>query len=638
MTGPLTLDLFDRRFADLVELGRSRIPNLAPAWTDHNYHDPGIMLIELLAWTAEAQIYALSRMRADERLAYAALLGITPHGPLPASGLVWPAPRAPAPAGLVDSDTPVRSAKPDAPTFRPRATILLAPARLAGLVTQLASGERIDHAGANRRDGAGFDPFGPRGEPGDRLELVFECGPGQHLFSGLAGRPEPDAKELCLALGVRAGGSAPEAQDLPATRWEAMLSSATKRWPLRVHADDSHGFAHGGALLLDLAAVPRTQRLERFTLTLRARGGFARPPRVECIELNVLPVQQSVQVVQELHAGNGLPDQLLHLQRPGLRFDASGPPVTVEVAHEGSSTPWTWRPDFASSSPEDLHYLVDTRSGQVAFGNGVNGKIPPSSSQILLGYASCAGAAGNLPRSQRWTVSGVAGEFGLNLDAMAGGADRSALGDLRRRARRELADAHALVSSEDVVGAALATPHLRVARAEIVDATGSCASSDTLTLLALRARTGDVTEPAPESPRWLAALQQALSARLPMGQRLRVIGPRYLKFAVHARLLAAPLEDPDRIAADAMALLKRRLAAVAERPGAAPYPLGQALSVSQVAAWLRKLPGVARVADCQLYLNGAPVNGQLAVPRTGLPVLDEISSEISVERAPGRSA
>jgi predicted phage baseplate assembly protein len=639
MTGPLTLNLFDRRFAELVELGRSRIPNLAPAWTDHNYHDPGIMLIDVLAWTAEAQIYALSRMRADERLAYAALLGITPHGPLPAAGLVWPAPRSPAPAGLLTMDAAVRSGKPDAPTFWPTASVLLVPARLVALETHLARGDRVDQASANRPDGAGFDPFGPRGDPGDRLELAFACCPGQHLFSGLAGQADPVTKDLRVSLGVRVRASPPaaaEAEAMPATRWDVTLvSTATaERWPVPVNADHSHGFAHSGTLLLDVGAVPRSPPVERFTLELRSRGGFARPPRIECIELNVLPVRQSGSVVQELHVGNGLPDQVLRLDQPGLRFDAAGPAVTVEV--EGDPEPWTERPDFESSGPADTHFLVDTASGMVAFGNGVNGKVPPCYAQILLGYATSAGAAGNLPRSQHWTVHGVAGEFGLNLDPMAGGADRSGLADLRREARRQVKEAHALISSDDLIAAALGEPHLQVARAEIIGARGGCASSETLTLVALRTRTPGVTEPAPESARWLQALQRALAPGLPLGQRLHVIAPRYETFAVRARLVAAPQEDPRQIAAGAMALLEGRLAVTAEWPGAAAYPLGQPLSTQQVAAWLRQLPGVARVLDCQLYVGATPVPGQLDLPLAGLPRLDTAACAISVERAAGR--
>ena len=91
-------------FDQLTSLAARSFPSIAPQWTDHNTHDPGIMLLELLSWIAEAQMYGLSRTRKDERLAFARLLGLTPRGPLPASGLVWATPDvSPAPwaAGYV---------------------------------------------------------------------------------------------------------------------------------------------------------------------------------------------------------------------------------------------------------------------------------------------------------------------------------------------------------------------------------------------------------------------------------------------------------------------------------------------------------------------------------------------------------
>ena len=57
----LRLNLDTTDFKELVELGRSMIPTVAPGWTDHNVHDPGVMLMELVAWVADAEVYALSR-------------------------------------------------------------------------------------------------------------------------------------------------------------------------------------------------------------------------------------------------------------------------------------------------------------------------------------------------------------------------------------------------------------------------------------------------------------------------------------------------------------------------------------------------------------------------------------------------
>lgn len=83
MTIPLP-NLDDRRWADLVDEGRALIPFYAPQWTDHNAHDPGITLIELLAWIAEMDLYQLNRIPDAHRWKFLALMGIVPQPPQPA--------------------------------------------------------------------------------------------------------------------------------------------------------------------------------------------------------------------------------------------------------------------------------------------------------------------------------------------------------------------------------------------------------------------------------------------------------------------------------------------------------------------------------------------------------------------------
>ena len=46
-------------FDALVEEGRALIPRYAPDWTDHNLHDPGITLLDLLAWIVDQQVYRI---------------------------------------------------------------------------------------------------------------------------------------------------------------------------------------------------------------------------------------------------------------------------------------------------------------------------------------------------------------------------------------------------------------------------------------------------------------------------------------------------------------------------------------------------------------------------------------------------
>jgi predicted phage baseplate assembly protein len=79
---PLALpDLDTRRFEELVVEARSRIPVHAPQWTDHNVSDPGIVLIELLAYLAESDVYRANRVPDRNRRKLLALLGGRAAGP-----------------------------------------------------------------------------------------------------------------------------------------------------------------------------------------------------------------------------------------------------------------------------------------------------------------------------------------------------------------------------------------------------------------------------------------------------------------------------------------------------------------------------------------------------------------------------
>jgi len=57
-------NLDDRTFDDLTLEARALIPGLAPEWTNHNVSDPGITLVELLAWLTEMLIFQVNQVPA----------------------------------------------------------------------------------------------------------------------------------------------------------------------------------------------------------------------------------------------------------------------------------------------------------------------------------------------------------------------------------------------------------------------------------------------------------------------------------------------------------------------------------------------------------------------------------------------
>ena len=58
----LSRNLDDQRFEDIVREAVGRLPWICPAWTDHNSHDPGMTILELMAWFKETQQYEMNRI------------------------------------------------------------------------------------------------------------------------------------------------------------------------------------------------------------------------------------------------------------------------------------------------------------------------------------------------------------------------------------------------------------------------------------------------------------------------------------------------------------------------------------------------------------------------------------------------
>lgn len=618
---PLAPDLFERRFDDLMEIGRARLPSLAPDWTDYNAHDPGITLMELLAFVAEAQMYSLARRpRRDERTAYAALLGVVAGGTRPARGLIWPDhgdPRSPqatfAQSVVIAGDAVINLFDDDTPAFRPLQKLLWIPGQIAKLESRLASGRTVDLTATNERGGAPFYPFGENAGSRDVLAMTFRArGDG-----GVFPPRRDDAKGALWPIGVRAAaplvaGAATLAAEAPChSPLAATLVIDGRRVPLKIAVDSSNGLLTTGVLLLDLDNVPGSP--PELTIELRAPNGLPRPPRLLRIEPGVLPIVQGQAIPRELQTANGLPDFSFQLNVPGLRFAPGEEPVTIEVAESSGLNVWKRVDRLSEQGPHDRAFELDAGRAKVTFGNGINGTKPPAGAQIFVSYAVCDAENGNVARNRRWRVAGFQGAFGVNVDAIAGGAAAPDAVDQRRTSRQRVREEHALISSADVVGAAKALPLLEVARAWVLPPRDTTPRTGTLTLVAMRARPGGKEpEQIPETPRWLNAIRRELVTRMPLGTRLVVAAPRYAGFSIRATIVAGAGLNPDAVKNDVERELGKRLA-VTERH------VGVSVTRRDVAAWLRALDGVQSVAELRLIRDSGKSVDEVAVPRGGLP-------------------
>jgi predicted phage baseplate assembly protein len=624
-------------FEALTQLGRSIIPAAAPQWTDHNTHDPGIMLVELLSWIAEAQMYGVARTRKDERLAFAQLLGLAPRGPLPASGLIWATKVSPAPwvAGyVVDKGTLVTPDLSEPPHYVTTAAIELTTATLSAVYTRFHDGRIADWTAANTQDGATFMPFGTEPERGDRLVLEFD--------GRLVGHASEDR---VLSVGVQivndARPSGDEKQGARSTHRRNQLAAALitdeGERSVRIVSDTTDGLLHTGVLLIRIpaGAVGTSERAEISVTS--ARGGFMRAPRFQQIAPNVLPITQATRVTEQPRFGTGLPDQTYVLQHPGLIFPFTDRPLTVTVHQNNRSETWTRERDFDASSPDHNHYVLDESAGIVRFGNGINGKKVAANASIDIQYTVSAGIRGNQPANLQWKVTGIAGLFGRNLTAIEGGADALGLAELRRLARQRIKTARPLVTSGDLEAAALGFKDLGVTRALELPPPAGCHIRGTRVLLVVGPHEDADAATRIESDEFLAETRSRLAPRLALGQTLEVIPPRYVAVRIHASIVAAPSVDPTDLRDKVWLALRKRLAIVPDETGDG-WPFGRDLTSTAIGGWIRKVEGVASVRSVTLSSEPASSSDDVvALGRTSLPILDSASSEITIERSVHRA-
>ena len=405
-------DLDTIEFDQLVELARGEIPRYAPDWTDHNLHDPGMTLVDLLAWVVDQQVFRAGFVGGRYRSAFAALLGQRTIGPKPARGLVWPA--QPLPEGrIVQAGIPMVCLQHlDVGCTLDVDTELYLPPVAVTAVALTRDGDKLP---ASATGGGSWDI----GSPADATVTLQLNGP--------LGADGP----VRVALGFDVApppGPPPAPGDRPWGPVGYAYRIGTGAWvELTVVHDGTEGLARTGVVVLTMP--PAGGATGEAELRLRFdRGFFPVAPQIRTAAVNVLPVvQQRPEAPAVLGTGTSLPDQVVAVGTADL-VD----PPQIRVGGQA----WQARADFVRSGPDDQHYVVF--DDHVLFGNGVNGHRPPIGAGIQhTGLVRTLGMAGNLRPGLTWSVPALGPQtYGQNREALAGGADRTTPDELARAARQ----------------------------------------------------------------------------------------------------------------------------------------------------------------------------------------------------------
>ncbi len=516
--------------------------------------------------------------------------------------------------------------------------------------------------------GQAFVPFTPTSDPDPALYLGFDQPFDARLIS-LYLQVEPPLPEEVAADELAELDTTTLAQVI----WE--YASADGWRPLGA-IDETQTLASRG--LVQFSAPQNFVRRACFGQSLfwvRARwqrGYFPIPPRLRRVLPNTMWAAQVATIANEiLGLGNGNPNQSFITSQqpvqPGQQVlvrEREQPTVTearavmqlegadaITVTHDAAGQPediwvrWHAVADFYGSDPRDRHYTVDALTGEVRFGDGQFGLVPPQGqNNIRVAYKTGGGEQGN--RATETIVQLKSGvpyiDGATNHEPAQGGAAREPIERLKARGPRVLRHRNRVIAAQDIEDLAYEASS-DVARAAAVlpwfDPTNLWLDPKTAPteghIKVDAGRMGvivvpntDATRPTP-SLGLLRVVQAHLVERCPSTADVWVAGPEWVRVTVKATVVPIALDQADAVAERVRTTLAGYLHPLSGGPKGEGWAFGRKPHRSDVYALVEGVAGVdhIRVLEIDHAPEAADANFVLVVKRMLEQSLAEASKQ-----------
>ncbi|GMU59042.1 MAG: putative baseplate assembly protein [Myxococcaceae bacterium] len=351
-------------------------------------------------------------------------------------------------------------------------------------------------------------------------------------------------------------------------------------------------------------------------------------PRVRWVGVNVTQVVQTRTAnAVALGTGTGQPRQEYRLLNQNVVADS----VQLEVETVADRfEPWTEVRDFDASTESDTHFVLDSASGTVRFGDGLHGRLPQPGQRIRTrGYRYGGGAPGNVPAKAISKLDRFPSLTAANPLPARGGADAESVAEGLERVPAELRRNERAVTESDFVELAKMTPGGQVGRADVLarfypplrksDAAG------VVTVVVWP--TDDALHPTAPTPgrALLDSVCAYLDQRRLVTTELWVIPPSYVQLAVSVGVRIKPGYGIEAVRSWVDRALRQYLAPLPPfGPEGRGWPLGRAVDTRELSAVAQQVEGV-------LFIEGLDLAWRAGSTDTWKPV-SAAAPQVKLER------
>ena len=636
--------LDDRRFDDIVQEARTRIPRYTPEWTDYNPGDCGFALVELFAWMTDLLGYRLNQLPKLTYLKFLQLVGIELRAAQSASTILT----FPVVQGFTDSivTVPSRSQVATAePDEQGHPIVFETERTLTALRAKLNSVQSYDGysytllTGANDALEDGFAPFGPLATTGSALLLGFDD----------AG-DFPVGAELALAFWPKrplkdpppspCGGIATAIPSPAKTAWEAWSGAEWR--PLNTLLDETLGFTRSGLVLLQTPGKGEAVKAKLGAATdkprywIRAKlvkSAYQAPPFVLGVRANAVRASEEQTAVDEVLGGSdGSPDQLFTLANAPVVPNS----LVLEVFESAQAEVWTAVEDFFGRGPDEAVYVPNWATGEIRFpgvatpSSGKGGRIPvanldrPTSSVVARTYRFGGGTRGNVGAGTITAsmtaipgidVAGVANPF-----AATGGSDEEDIEVAMERAPRVLKARDRAVTSGDFELLAMETGVIARAKALPLfhpDFPGIQVPGVVTVLVVPEIIGSEDEQLLVAAPRPVESLLRTvcnyLDLRRLLTTELYVVGPQYVPVSLRIEAVVTPGSDAAEASNRLSVAMRRFFHPLYGGVDGMGWPFGGTIRYGDLYR-AALVDGVQRLSDIEIVRDGQPFGQCTDVP------------------------